>query len=274
MIPKIAFTYWEGDQFTRLHSLTVETFALLNPTFQIFIYYPKIQQVNIRTWNTFEQTISLTNKFNINTLKKFNNVKFIEFDFNDEKFQKIKNSVHRADCIRIIKLYEHGGIWFDFDILFINQIPEEIMTFDKPCLITYENIITTGFICSPEKNAYIGILTHLLDFLITSPDIPIKSYQIFGPSLWTYCTCCTNINELIYLNPWLIYPFKYDELDKLYKKELAPQEFNISNVIGIHWYNGSPISRTFLNSLDFSNLQKNSLMEILILFVMNKLYIE
>lgn len=255
MIPKIAFTYWEGDNFSFFNFLTVETFAKLNPDFQVIVYRPMYPTTADRvTWKTGEQSVVVPKTADIELLKLNKNVRFVEVDFkqlinSDKQF----SPVHRGDIIRIYKLYEHGGIWFDFDILFLKRIPEELlMNDDKWGVFTYCNIIAAGFVIADKYHPVTGYILRNIQEMINSSK-PITDYQQFSPLLFT---CLIRNKPLIeshvkYFDNEIVYPYLWNQVNDLF---YSNNNTITEKTVGIHWYNGSNVTREYIQQFDKTSI--------------------
>ena len=265
-VPKLAFTYWKGKNFSPLQILSVQTLSYYNPDLQIIIYYNVDGESNIIPWKTGEHTRELTSISDIFSLKELKNVTFKEVDFKNIFGVDVTNAVYLADIIRIYKLYEHGGIWFDLDIFFIKKIPDMFFTMKESLglfkELTESNLfrcVPTGFIIAKPKNTFCSKLIACVSDILN--DISnIKEYQKFGPHVWRQLyneihqdrnlkLPFINIKQSIDIRNYdseYIYPYRPYELEKMYysntTNQLSP------NLIGIHWFNGAAISTDFINT--------------------------
>ncbi len=256
IIPKIAFTFWEGTQLSILHYLTVYSFSKYNPDYTIKIYYSNKQE-NFKHIDTNNETNNIIHAsgFNfskercisLNDIKNITNVEIINIDVENEyNLNFITSPIHKADIIRICKLYEHGGIWFDLDILFVKKIPQYITESTKDILMfSYYNTIATGLIVSTPKNKAISAIYTLCLNKIRKSDIN-SDWQQFGPTLWMTCYKVLNKffdnTELLDNNE--IYPYMWNEPELFFYTNNNKIK---DNTWGIHWYNGNINSRKFID---------------------------
>ena len=266
-IPKIFFTYWEGNSLTKLHYYTIKSLIKYNPEISIIIYTSKITSNKLIQWESIEHRIdfepnnsyiSLNDLININNQK----IKLIEIDFENE--YNIDNNisyVYKADFTRIAKLYEHGGMWFDMDILFINKIPDYFFQ-NNIDIYYYYYIFTipTGLLFSTPKNKLISIIyeqAYNIIKNIKNGDINL-TYQKLGPDLWNHCFYkYRNLtHRLLCVDKNTAYSYDCDNI---------LQFFNTNNTIinnntfCIHWYNGDPEVKKIINNFDenFINPEKS-----------------
>jgi len=109
MIPKIVFTYWEGDQLSELHYLTIYSLHKYNPELDIIIYTDENPKNILREWNTNEHSINIKNKIPLSTLVEVNPNKIFLRPINFQKEYDFDNNISiifKADFTRIAKLYE------------------------------------------------------------------------------------------------------------------------------------------------------------------------
>lgn len=267
MIPKIIFTYWEGDQLSELHYFTIYSLHKHNPELNIIIYTGENPKNILNKWDTKEHSINIERTIPISKLIKINPEKISLQPINFEKNYNFDNNIsiiHKADFIRIAKLYEHGGIWFDMDILFIKPIPnfffeEKVNVF----IFIYSRIIPTGFLAAVPKSNFLEILyKSSLEIILNKK---LYNYQQIGPCLWIEEYNKLDKNEKLnikILDNKYIYPFLWNKISILFKNSnvIIPK-----NTFGIHWYNGAPQSKNFINNFDMNNINpNNSLIENLI----------
>jgi mannosyltransferase OCH1-like enzyme len=259
------FTYWEGENFSFLHYLTIKSLHKYNPDVNIIIYTSKDSHNTLRTWTSNEHSIEITNKLNFRDVININPEKIIikEIDFKEEYgLNNDVSCVFKADFTRIAKLYEHGGIWFDMDILFIKPIPSYMFCdTTEMSYFMYEGAIPTGLISCKARSKYITLLyENIITYIDVLNSKNNNNYQIIGPILWRsilfeHQSILENTMKCIETTD--IYPVLYYNLNKIYTNS----DFSIpANTWGIHWYNGHQMSKHFINNLKSDNLG-NSLIE-------------
>lgn len=264
-IPKIAFSFWEGPQFTYLHYLTIATFSKHNPDFIIYIYQ-SFEDSSLVKWNTLEHSLTYkTNLYDIHKLKDIPNLQFIYVDFAKETgYHKPMSSVWKSDIIRILKLYEHGGFYIDFDTLFINKIDPSLFIIDKDIgFNTYVSVINNAFIVAkPHAPITKIILDHIL-YKLQSETVS-NEYQQFGPTLITQLIINTPLQKLVYFIPnEMTCPYLWNEMNNLFYSNSIQYT---NKTFCIHWYNGSKESRSYCStfSIDHIDKYKNNFEKLLI----------
>lgn len=263
-VPKIAFTFWEGLQISWLHYLTVASFMKLNPSFEVRIYYSDKEENFIHgnestaTVNRIHASginITDTKCITINDIAKLPGVKLIPIDLEAEYGLKFVTSpIHKADITRIIKLYEHGGIWFDFDVFFTKPIPDEIMNSVADIhYFTYYNTVATGLIVARPFTKAIRLIYNKCMEKINMRNIN-NDWQQFGPTLWASSSFNNThiFRDCIFRANDEVYPYMWNE----------PQLFFRTNVDKItdktwciHWYNGHSETRKFINEFDIADIK-------------------
>ena len=252
-IPRRCFTFWQGHNFSKLHYYTIYSLVKYNPNLEITVYTSTSVNEQVVTWTTDEHSIDITNRVPFSSIHNFGErVKIVPVDL--QKEYGISNEisvVHKADFIRIAKLYEHGGVWFDFDILFIRPIPDTI--FEKTTTeLFYFNlffgegtilVIPTGFIAARPK---LPIVKKLLDCAMCEV-MNSDSYQKIGPHLWTsvFIQHKDSLTNAEILDNNIVYPYTDNQVEELVTSGSLDRVK--PNTIGIHWFNGSVHIKRFIN---------------------------
>ena len=265
-VERIAFTFWAGKEFSLLNLISLLTFAKKNPEVSLIVYTVDDSFVFEKsTWETGEQELEITNKFTLFDLIKYSsgsNITITPLDSN--MYKDFMTSVHLADFIRIEKLYEHGGIWIDSDILFLKQLPHFFFDESNQFNVTsYANTIPTGILGSQRGGMMIARLYELA--LTERKQLNARSpYQVLGPNLWAklFSDNHLDMSGINFFPPRLFYPYMWNEMHNFYDSSLGNRVGD--DTYGIHWYNGNEASRRFINNdlvNAFQGIQKNSPVE-------------
>lgn len=255
MIPKIAFSFWEGDQFTYLHYITIVSFLKFNPDFRVIIYRSRTNITNKIKWLSGEQEgLSYTNTLSVDELGKLPNVELIDINVNAElNYSGELTSVWKSDIIRVLKLYEHGGFYIDFDTLFINKIPDFLlnMTYDF-AVNTYHNVINNAFIAAKKGSYICKVLLDAIRQKLCSNNIQ-NIYMQFGPILYTQILYNNQEYEkyIYYIPNVMTCPYLWYEMDKLFYSNTC--EYN-KDTFCLHWYNGALMSRRYCAQFRLENI--------------------
>lgn len=254
IIPKIAFTFWEGPQFTHLHAFTIISFQKYNPDFKIIIYTSTVDNSHLIKWNSGEHEKQYHNLYDIQQLKNIPNVELIEVDVNNMTgYTGSLSCVWKSDILRLFKLYEHGGVYIDFDMLFINKIPEHLFEIDKLMVNTYCGVINNAIIIS-KKEHY--ILKHIIAIILENlrTNNISNEYMQFGPTLITRMikgNVCEN--DVYYIPNDMTCPYLFDEMNKLFFTNI---DQTTERTFAIHWYNGDEDSRNYCSKFNIDNINK------------------
>jgi hypothetical protein len=266
MIPKIVFTYWEGDQLSILHYFTIYSLHKYNPDLDIIIYTDKNPKNILREWDTHEHSINIEKKMPLSKLIEINPEKILLKPINFQEEYNFDNNISiifKADFTRISKLYEHGGIWFDMDILFIKPIPDFFFNEDVDShIFIYSGVIATGLLTASPKCSFLEKLFNGSLEIINKKEL--NNYQKIGPIIWIQEYNKLNEEEkreIKILDNSLVYPYIWNQLEMLFKNKntTVPE-----NTFGIHWYNGALMTKEFINNFNSKIDPNNNLIESMI----------
>lgn len=242
MLNKILHLYWGRNKpLSYLRSLTATTFKKLNPDWEVKIWVPKRPSECV-TWQSGEHPVDYEGTDYLDTLEGVR-----EMDFNSIGVNCNIPEVHKSDLLRWYLLATEGGIWSDFDIIYINPVTPAMMeTWQGAGLCKY------GVMGHREEKLYqaIGFLTSegtwgkrfffdLFRFGIEKGEQP--AYQAFGAHLldeflatrWTYK------ETPFYHDPAIVY--HYHDLHNVLNYFTNHQVIcDRDKTIGLHWYGGNP----------------------------------
>jgi len=252
-IPKILFTYWSGDNLSWLHVLTLKTLLFFNKDFRVYLYTSDPSQTTSeRPFLTNEHKIPLKNTYQFNVLKNIPGVEVIVLDLNSEfKTEKALYHTYVADLVRIKKLWDHGGVWFDMDILFLKSFSDFFLMMPESKEIfatSYFGHIATGLVGGVAQSDIVSkMLSEALSALQKEGLDYEKNYQAFGPHIWrTFIYPQSTPHNSVYLyDHTIVYPYLWNEMREYF---YSSEETRVSeDTLGVHWYNGSHVAHAFLN---------------------------
>lgn len=258
-IDKTIYFYWGGAPLSYLRFLSVYSFSRLNPDWKIKVYTSG--GPNSITWEGNEQRYAYSGEDYFSTLSTIKNVEIINFDFKNTLVEN-KHHVYKSDFLRWKLLYENGGVWSDFDILYINPINNLIENnynnrFINITVCPYINGIdagknTVGFILGSKNNNFLKTMLSLTNIKFES-----QYYQSIGSNLINnnfenadaINKNCWGANALK-LNPKCVYSLDVSNFHYLYEpvNNYTFPLLNNPNVIGFHWYGGNEKFSYFENN--------------------------
>jgi len=269
-IPKTLHLYWDKcTPLSKLQALTPETFHRHNPDWNIKVYVPK-QEYN----GCAKYIPDYSGKDHFDLVEKMNYVKIIEVDITDYKISKDLHNILRSDILRYKILYDEGGIWSDFDIIWLKSI-------DHLCKIKHANYVEElGFSVTMYKDVIghysIGVLLAKLNHpfyktllencyqIQKEPNKHPKLYnkrkkeflhQSFGVSLWSMLyPRLTNLSmryrDCSAIRYKTFYPYSIFNLEKLYNENDISVITN--DVVCVHWFNGHELSKKYINEEQYN----------------------
>ena len=155
MIPKTVYLYWGRNRpLSYMRYMTVHSLSVLNPEWLIKVYYPK-NSYRGEEWQSLEHKNSQSYKGHdyFDHLRHLKNVRLREFSFSDRlSLNEERPEVFKSDIIRLYLLSTQGGVWSDFDTIYIRSLESivfntenyqdmnAIMCYRAPARKTYNSI--------------------------------------------------------------------------------------------------------------------------------------
>ena len=256
LIPKILFSYWSGATASLLHIISLRSARALNPSARVVVYTAKQGQVIDRVPHASgEHATTRTDLYGIREFGDIPGVEIVEVDLSAEcaVAGPLFHS-YAADIVRIRKLKEHGGVWFDMDVLFTHALTEPLAGPLAPgkslAAAAYSKTIATGLVSCTADSRCIAALNMALDASLAA-GVTVRTYQMWGPDLWRDTLgvqFAKYTKDVQAFDSALVYPYIWNELALLFN-ETAKALRVTSTTVGVHWYNGNPLCKQFVAEL-------------------------
>lgn len=258
--PKICHLYWDKSPMAWLQTQTVVTFHEQNPDWEIKVYVPLYPPVPAN--DKYVPDYKGPDYFNI--VRSLPYVKIIDIDSLSFGIDKNIHNILQSDIFRYKILYEEGGVWSDFDVLWIKPVSHlfnlksvgRVETKDMGTFVCrwktttgHNNISILG--TRPRHPLYRELIKQCRYIQNTNRNREELSHQVFGTELLddmfpTLDHTCRKFPDVVGLPYKTLYPYSIYEMDQLYKKiNLALID---NEVVAIHWFNGHKLSKDFLHS--------------------------
>ena len=255
-IPKELHLYWDGSPMSKLQMLTVVSFHRHNPDWKINVY------MAAQVYKGRAKYIpDYTGKDYFLELKGLNYVIIEVIDLDTYGIGHNLHGILRSDIFRYHILYNIGGVWSDFDVIWLKPM-EHFRNIEYHGNIPIEEVTdVVSFINGTGGGHSIGIMIHakntayMKSILEAVKDVkPPHKHESFGSvmlsrhgptldSLAKYGNVIGTRFETYY--PYNIHPPNVT-IQKLYSGvDLSPIN---DNVICVHWYNGRKESKNYVNT--------------------------
>lgn len=260
MYPKILHLFWYGA-LPFLNFITILSFHRYHPDWLIIVY----TSTNANTINkggSEQRPFKCVVKDYFPILEKMEYVNIINTDKTLKKLQ-IENiyMVHQADILRMYVLIKYGGVYSDFDIIYIRNLEEYFadkntsFVFKCICKANSSNIYYPGGFFISNRNClfYKFIMEKQLEYVKKG----IEKYNSVGPDMMK--KICTGSdfskfeNTVEVLNSNCFLPYEWFHMIELYKSIHDWHEKSF----GVHWFNGASDSKEYIENFDINNIKND-----------------
>jgi len=279
LIPNVAHCFWYHPQgLPYLRFLSIASFALLNPNYELIYYIPTIPLPTGRVFNTHEQASQLVTCDCTELLLSISNVTLRHVDPTDRLFPMslVKTAVHFTDLFRLELLSTEGGYWVDSDIIFTKPFGHSIYARPEFGRVnTVHAFSSLGPICphvshrigfmgsSPRNSFFAALLNAAINRSNTG------AYEIFGAAL--YKELYPTLDRLYSSHPdctFAMLPtaaFYGIDLTALLSNRLSIESILNSNIfLGVHWYGGGDHLNDLYSKVNNFNPRRDQLSTILL----------
>jgi hypothetical protein len=252
-LPKICHLMWDGSPMAYLQVLTVISFHKLNPDWKIIIYVPKQSYKELGA-NTYVPDYIGQDYFQM--LKICSYVEIQEVDLEDYGIDTSLHFILCSDQLRMQVLYRDGGLYTDFDVIWVRPVSElinmncigDVNDFDAS--VCYhkdtEGWSNIAVLLAQPKSPYI------LELIEGQRRLqPPFSHQSYGTDLIdsfypTYSSIVARHPKTLGIRYKTLYPYDITKLKWLYKADVITP-IQKPDVLCVHWFNGHQLSKDYIN---------------------------
>lgn len=235
--------------------MTVKSFAVLNPGWKIHVHYPT-DPIADQPWMSGEQASpdGLCEDL-FGRLGGFEQVTECPM-----RITFCNSEVQRSDLLRWKLLAEEGGVWADFDILFIKPMDAIDLPCDVDVVLSYfktrnrTDANRIGFLMSASNDAAKDFYSCVYRAAMKST--ADSAYQSLGRRILDQFIPGRESEfdaEFYNLPQPVVYPFVPRQLHRIYWTRTLELD---ASTIGIHWYAGHPDSQLQQAKITESNVAK------------------
>lgn len=250
-IPRILHLYWDGSPMSYMQLLTVVTFNHYNPGWNIYVWMPESKYMN-KTWVGNENKVEYVGKDYFRDLMTIGNISIQKLDFIKIGFLNDVSEVHKSDYMRYWALCKYGGIYADFDIIFIKPVFECFKdikkdNIDAVTIVYKSSVFPIGFMMAKKDSKFFN---HILQNISKYYDK--NQYESLGAALFRKLFVCQEqiadkFPNTVILNQSSYLPYLWYEANEIFDTNINRIK---DDTIGIHWFNGASHSKKIQNMLD------------------------
>lgn len=253
-IPKILHLYWDGSPMSFLQLLTVITFNHYNSNWSIYLWMPE-KRFTDKTRKGDDNKGEYMGKDYFGELMNIPNISIKKLNFDKIGFFDNVSEVDKSDYLRYWALNKYGGIYADFDIVFIKPIFEcfkyvNLKEEMEAATVMYKNkeecVFPVGFLMGKPNNKF---FKHILDNV--NKYYNRDQCESIGGTLFK--KLFQNIEQLekeypdvVVLKQSSYLPYLWFEANEIFD---TSDNKICDDTIGIHWFNGATYSKTIQNLL-------------------------
>lgn len=255
--PRILHMFWYG-RMPLLNFLTVVSFRHHHPCWRIKIYTGTACRTEMK-WSTHEHDDRFVTDIDYFPKLSDYGVEIVSIDEWIETEGLVDHHfIHQSDMLRIYQLWKEGGVWSDFDILYIKSI-EDVIRGERDVLIFTPYYFPVGFlVCQPDSSLFRQIFEYQKTL---HPQH--NNYQMYGVvCMGQFLSEHKELLQDIDLMPREVYlPADWRQLDLLFRKKITRFP---SITVGIHWFNGSKMAQEYMKQLCLEQFDAHCTMDHLI----------
>ena len=253
-IPKICHLTWtKGSPMSLLQSFTVDTFLKYNPDWRVIVHLVNKPTQQLGENIYVPDYVGKDYFYRVEQQK----VEIHEVDLEEEGIDwKDKATMQISDILRIKYLYEVGGVYSDFDMLWlrpmtnfalIQRIGDPLDFETTACFYegTFGHHNNSNIVSRPGG----GYLKSILD--AQKEQTPPYSHQAFNTDLLnkmypTYHDVTPLFPKVMAIAYQTFYPYSIYRLDLLYDY-VVMKILDSHTVMGVHWFNGHEKSQKYVS---------------------------
>lgn len=251
--------YWDRSPMSILQALTAVSFNRYNPDWEINVYVPKQSY----TGNS-KYIPNYVGKDYFYLVEQIKAVNIVEVNLNDYSIDTGLHNILRSDILRYHLLYDVGGVWSDFDVIWLK--PMEHFRNIEYYGDTPINEVSTIVSLIKEKGGghSIGIMVHskhdqyaLALINLTKQVKPPYGHETFGSvmisSVYPTLDSLAGFENLIGVKHETYYPYDIHPPNPTFNKLYLENDLSYinNNVMCLHWYNGKELSKQYVNGNGF-----------------------
>jgi hypothetical protein len=259
-IPKILHMYWDRSPMSQLQTFTVDTFHKHNPDWVINVYVPKQPYTGSSSYIP-----NYTGKDYFHLVEKSDYTNIVEVNLSDYGIDPGLHNILRSDILRYHLLYNHGGVWSDFDVIWLKPI-DHFRNIEYHGNVSINDVDAVVSLYEGERGFHsIGIMIHrkhdqyaLSLINLTKQVRPPYGHEVFGSLMlcakYPTLDSMSSLGNIISVKfetyyPYIIHP-PAPTIQNLYNGNHLGCINN--NVMCVHWYNGHVLSKEYVNGSGFS----------------------
>jgi len=251
-IPKKLHLYWDKSPMSRLQVKTLDTFMKLNTDWQVYVYVPKERYIGN---DSYVPDYTGEDYFWMVSHNPY--IKLITVDLEDYGIKDDLHDILRSDILRYHLLYNEGGVWSDFDVVWLKPMSylSEIAGRDDfggtICTFMGAFYNISILVSAPQHPFYkllIDECNTIQDTFEGKPD-----HQEYGTAMWnrmfpdlTGESLLKDYPDLVNLEYATFFPYSIYNMPALYNRI----DFSVLNdkVMCVHWFNGHELSKQYVNN--------------------------